>query len=483
MKYSKKLIALLSSLIFLGTAFSCGQSAESSLFEEELLISASNDDTENDSSVHSSDTDVTTASTEKKNNEKSTTTAKSADGVKTETTTKSESTASSGKNQGNSSVSSDSDTNSSSGEVSSSSPSGGSQSQQSSGKSSSGNQSQSSDPSSSQTNQQSGGSPSSSSSSGNSGTSGQPVTEAPTEKEAYTAKVTLGNNPSYSGSNVTSDGSRIVITAGGDYLISGAVSDGQIEINTTEKVKVYLNGVSISNSSGPAIQVTDAKRFTLVLMEGTTSNLSDGGNDKINDGVIFTNDTIEIKGKGTLNINSGNAHGIASDDDVIIENGIINISSIKSGIYAHDDITINGGDLNIKGGTNGIKSKGTININGGYSVISGGTKEEKSSVYAAGTLNYTGGYLFAAGNMVTAPSQSATPFVVAGFNQARTAGSSVSLFLNGSETVSFAPHNNFKCVMMLSPDISVGSSFGISVNESYYGDYSVSDTQNVFTID
>ena len=109
--------------------------------------------------------------------------------------------------------------------------------------------------------------------------------------------------------------------------------------------------------------------------------LSDGGKDKVNDGVIFSNDTVRLKGNGELNITANNAHGIASDDDIIIDNGTYNITSKKSGLFAHDDITINEGSLNIKGGTNGIKSKGTLNINGGNTVISGGTKEDKSSMW------------------------------------------------------------------------------------------------------
>ncbi|MCD8187490.1 MAG: carbohydrate-binding domain-containing protein [Ruminococcus sp.] len=191
--------------------------------------------------------------------------------------------------------------------------------------------------------------------------------------------------------------------------MSGSIDEGQIEINTTEKVKLYFNGVSITNYSGPAIQVTDAKRFILVLMEGTTSYLQDVNKDSVNDGVICSNDTVEIKGKGSLNIVAGNAHGISSDDDVVIENGTINITSVKSGIIANDDITINAGTLYIYGGTNGIKSKGTLNINGGYTVVSGGAKEEKSSIYAVSDFIYTGGYVFTAGNTVTAPTQTAYP--------------------------------------------------------------------------
>lgn len=312
----------------------------------------------------------------------------------------------------------------------------------------------------------------------------EPATEAPTEAvKTYAAEITLGADPQYKGENVSVSGSKVLISGGGDYIVSGSVSDGQIEVNTTEKVKLYLNGVNIANSSGPAIQITDAKRIVIVLMDGTTTVLRDDGNDKVNDGVIFSNDTLEIKGSGALEITSGNAHGIASDDDVIIQNGTLNINSIKSGIYAHDDVTVNGGTLNINGGTNGIKSKGTININGGYSVISGGTKEEKSSVYAAGAFTYTGGYMFAAGNTVTAPSQASNPYVVAGFGTSCAAGSSVSLYLNGGEIITFTPQNNFRCVMMLAPEIASGDLFGISINGNSYGDHNISDIQNVFTIE
>ncbi|MCD7890867.1 MAG: carbohydrate-binding domain-containing protein [Ruminococcus sp.] len=264
--------------------------------------------------------------------------------------------------------------------------------------------------------------------------------------------------------------------------MSGSVDDGQIEINTTEKVKLYFNGVSITNYSGPAIQVTNAKRFILVLMEGTTSYLQDVNKDSVNDGVICSNDTVEIKGKGSLNIVAGNAHGISSDDDVVIENGTINITTVKSGIIANDDITINAGTLYIYGGTNGIKSKGTLNINGGYTVVSGGAKEKKSSIYAVSDFIYTGGYVFAAGNTVTAPTQTTYPYVVAGFSTSQVAGSTVSLQLDGYEMISMVPHNNFKCVMMLAPDISIGSTFAVDVNGNWYGNLAVTDLQNIFTL-
>lgn len=313
-----------------------------------------------------------------------------------------------------------------------------------------------------------------------------PPTEPETKPEVvYTAEITLGSTANVKGNYVTVNGSKVSITAGGEYYISGSVSDGQIHVKTTEKVKLHLDGVSINCSTGPAIFVEDAKRFTIRLMEGTTNSLKDSGNNKAYNGVIASNDTVEIRGKGTLNITAGNAHGITSDDDVVIENGTININSVKSGIRANDDITINGGNLTIKGGTNGLKSEGTIHVNGGYSVITGGTNEEKSSVLALKQITYKGGQLFAVGNLVTAPTSSVNPYIIAGFTNTIAAGNNVTLSVNGKQAISFTPHSPFRCVMMLSPELTAGSKFSAKIGDKNYDNFTVSsdNSQNILTLE
>ena len=304
------------------------------------------------------------------------------------------------------------------------------------------------------------------------------------EAKEYTAEIELGATPKVTGTRVSVNGSVVTITAGGDFIFYGTVNDGQICVNTAteEKVTVILDGVNITNSNGPAIFINEAKRCTIKSREGTVNYLSDGGKDKENNAVIFSNDTVRLKGNGELNITANNAHGISSDDDIIIDNGTYNITSKKSGLIAHDDITINEGRLNIKGGTNGIKSKGTLNINGGYSVISGGTKEEKSSVYSEHSFSYTGGYVYAAGNKVSVPSYCENPFIVADLGSSMDAGSDVKMYLNGNEMISFQPHNSFRCLMMLAPEVSSGNSFRVSVNGKGSEDFSVSDGCNQYSV-
>ena len=309
------------------------------------------------------------------------------------------------------------------------------------------------------------------------------------EVKEYAAEIDLGSGgtPNVKGSNVTVNGSVVTITAGGDYIFTGGLTDGQIRVNTgtsEDKVTVVLNGVNITNSSAPAIFIEEAKRCTIKPKEGSVNFISSDVEKKgVQDtGAIFSNDTIRLKGNGELNVTPTASHGINGDDDVIIESGTYNIDSRKSGIIANDDITINDGNITVKGGTNGIKSKGTLNINGGSTVLSGGTKEEKSSIYAASSFSYTGGYVYAAGSKVSVPTYCEVPYIVADLGENCDGGSTVECFLNSQKMVSFQPHNSFRCVLMLAPEVSSGSSFRISVNSMFSDSFDVSDGGNQFSV-
>lgn len=308
-------------------------------------------------------------------------------------------------------------------------------------------------------------------------------TEPPAVMEkSYTAEISFNETATVKGDNATAEGSIVRITAGGEYRVQGYTSLGQICVDTVteDKVEIILDGVDISNTNAPAIYVAEAKKCIIKIAGGSENYLSDNGKNKIEDGVIFSNDTLKIKGSGNLVINAGNAHGICSDDDVIIENGNIEINSKKSGIMANDDITISGGELRITGDTNGLKSKGTIHINGGTALVCGGSKEEKSSIYASGGLYYNGGYVYALGNLVTAPSETIAPYVVVSWKNAVPGDSTVGFVLGGYEMAELTAKSSFRCAMMLVPEIEIGDSFSLYVDGEAVGEYAVEEGQNIF---
>ncbi|MBR4626253.1 MAG: carbohydrate-binding domain-containing protein [Ruminococcus sp.] len=306
-----------------------------------------------------------------------------------------------------------------------------------------------------------------------------PNDDEPDEK-TYTAEISLGSEIKVTGDNVKVDGSTVRIDAGGSYLFSGKLSDGQIYVSTKteDKVTLVLNGVDIACGYGPAIMIDEAKKCTVKVKEGSVNNLSDSMKDKKNDGVIFSNDTLRIKGNGTLNITANNAHGLSSDDDIIITNGIININSKKTGISANDDISISGGCINITSGTNGIKSKeAAVNISGGTTCISGGSKEEKYSVYAYKEFCFTGGYLYAAGSDSKNLTASDFPYVTADLGSVP-GGTPVKVTVNGKEAVSFTPAKDYSELLILSQDIAFGSIVEVFTNGSSKGSITVSSGNN-----
>ncbi|SFX97469.1 carbohydrate-binding domain-containing protein [Ruminococcus sp. XPD3002] len=494
----KRFIAAAAALLIATCASACGKADESEKGGSDTAVSSETEEKESAKTAPADD-EKEPETTKKRKSKKTTEASDAADKSDTKTTAvkDSKSSDSGNKSSGGSSGSSGNSSSGGSSGSSGNSSSGGSSG--SSGNSSSGGSSGSSGNSSSGGSSGSSGNSGSSSSgeqsdgSGNEQQGGQQSGDPQTEENTYTAEITLGGSPSGKGENFTVEGSKVTITSAGDYRFTGSCSDGQIIVaaDTEEKVKIVLDGVDLTCTDGPAVFIRKAKKCTVELADGSSNKLSDSAKDKVNDGVIFSNDTLRIKGGGSLEINAGNAHGISSDDDLIIEGGNYVINAIKSGIMAHDDITINGGDFDIKGGTNGIKSKGgdnakgkgTININGGRILASGGTKEEKSSVYAMGDFNYTGGELYAAGNQVTAPTTYATPYIVVDASSSIIeAGSSVDFILDGAVYASLVPHNNSHCLMMLSPDIHDGASFSVSINGNSSEDFTVSEGQNVFKL-
>lgn len=210
--------------------------------------------------------------------------------------------------------------------------------------------------------------------------------------------ITLGNSITVTGSGAIVSGSTVTITAAGTYRASGTLSDGAIAVNTTEAVELILNGVTITHTSGPAIYVVAADKLSLVLAEGSTNTLIDGPTyaDTSFKGTLFSNDTLEISGTGSLLVTAKYKHGIVSDDDLILSNGNITIvSAVTDGFHANDNITISGGTIKIIQATSdGFESEGTLIVNGGtlnLAVADDGLVGADTLTINAGTILITSG--------------------------------------------------------------------------------------------
>ena len=150
---------------------------------------------------------------------------------------------------------------------------------------------------------------------------------------------------------------NVSITKGGTYTLTGKNDNSSITIDTEEEVILILNNLELTNQTGPAITVENAKQVVITLKDDTTNKLSDGKNtNQENDATIFSKDNLTINGNGTLEINTTFENGIKCNDELKILSGNIEINANTNGIIGKDSITIKSGNITITSGQDGIKS-------------------------------------------------------------------------------------------------------------------------------
>ena len=200
---------------------------------------------------------------------------------------------------------------------------------------------------------------------------------------------------------VTVNGNDVTVNNTSDlvikYVLTGETSDGFFKLYSERKQAIVLNGVSITNPDGAAINNQSKKRTFIVLNDGSKNYLTDGTtyNDATDEedmkGCLFSEGQLIFSGAGYLEVKANCKAGIRSDDYVrtMPKTNIFVDASSGNGIRGNDAVTVTGGVININiSGTadKGISTDGEVNINGGRTTIitSGGYEyDSDDSDYSA----------------------------------------------------------------------------------------------------
>lgn len=209
--------------------------------------------------------------------------------------------------------------------------------------------------------------------------------------DSFDAEITLKDEDTKVKGNtkaVTVDGNQVTITAGGTYSITGSLTDGQLLVTGSEKVKLYCNGMQIANSSGPALVCLNEKRTILSLAKDTENRLEDGSGyseeeisgKNVSPSALYVQDKLTINGTGSLTINGNCADGIVCKDVLKLMDGTITVQAKENGIKSKECVALFGGDVAVTAGNDGVKATETGDVtkgflqfeNGSLSVQSGG---------------------------------------------------------------------------------------------------------------
>ena len=184
------------------------------------------------------------------------------------------------------------------------------------------------------------------------------------EYESSSAKVYVAGNvakyvsPTINGAHATIAQSNTSAVDDDEitYQLSGTTSNGSLSLSGSYKCTVSLAGVTMTNPSGAAINITNSKRIQISAKKGTVNTLADGANGS-QKACIYSKGQIQLQGGGTLNVSGNTKHAIKSASYVSIKNLTLNITSaVGDGISCEEYMLMKSGVVTISGvGDDGIQ--------------------------------------------------------------------------------------------------------------------------------
>ena len=195
---------------------------------------------------------------------------------------------------------------------------------------------------------------------------------------AFSDGQTIVSNPYEKyGVRVSADRQNVTITSTTsdlefNYVLSGKTTDGFVKIYSSYKFGLVLNGVSILNPTGAAINIQSGKKVSVRLVDKTSNRLIDKGVFQMTagedmKGTLFSEGQLIFDGSGSLEVYGNYGHAICVDDYIQINSGNITVShAAKDGIHSNQYFQMDGGNVVIQAKSDGVDCpSGYITINGG----------------------------------------------------------------------------------------------------------------------
>jgi hypothetical protein len=190
-------------------------------------------------------------------------------------------------------------------------------------------------------------------------------------------------DPRVKGVSYTISGAYVSVTSTNEtdeilYELSGQSSDGGLLLTGSYKLRIDLNGVSLTSSKGAPFDIECGKRVEVKLTKGTVNTFADASSNTVK-GAFYVKGHLEVKGGGTLNVTGNARHALAVGEYLQFKpsTGTVNILGAASdGIHCgkgkvnseHSRLLISGGEINVANCANDCidaDDYGSVFIDGG----------------------------------------------------------------------------------------------------------------------
>lgn len=215
--------------------------------------------------------------------------------------------------------------------------------------------------------------------------------------EAAATKIALtGQGATVSGEGAAVEGSTVIITAAGTYVVSGELTAGSLTVNAgdADKVQIVLSGASIRNETGPALNIQQADKVFVTLAAGSQNTLADGASYTLAEGedepnaALYSKADLTINGTGALTVEGNYRHGVNSKDDLVVTGGTLTVTAKEDGLRGKDCVKVADGSFAITAGGDGVKSnndedptRGFVSIDGGTFAVEAGDEGFQAATY------------------------------------------------------------------------------------------------------
>ena len=189
------------------------------------------------------------------------------------------------------------------------------------------------------------------------------------------------------------------------YTLTGTSANGSFHTDGEYKIAIVLDNLSLTSTSGPAIDIQNGKSISVTLKGSNTLADAAGGT---HSAAFYIDGHPTVSGTGSLTLTK---HALATDEKLVISSGTITVEQAATdGFHINERFQMDGGTVNITAAGDGIDvefrgvNKGTkgeyekngfIELNGGNVTVStSGTatkaiKADSTVVIAGATVTAT----------------------------------------------------------------------------------------------